>query len=109
MEQGDSTERLPPHGKEKSHMAVIIETQMTTNLVPLLLHFGSVLEACLERRNSTRLRTVRELPASNTFREAVRGGKIEIRFLPPGTVLTSSGSVSRFLTKPWLLGTAAGI
>jgi hypothetical protein len=42
------------------------------------------------------------LPPSPSFRRAVEEGRIEIRFLPPGTWLKNSTSVSLFLTHPWL-------
>lgn len=41
-------------------------------------------------------------PASAPFRRAIKNKSIEVRFLPPETILNNSKSVSTFLTKPWL-------
>lgn len=82
-------------------MAVVIETQMTANLIPLMLHFSSVLGPTW----TVVLFTLEEgwtEPSSPSFRRAVKAGRFEIRFLPPHTILTDSGSVSRFLTSPWI-------
>jgi hypothetical protein len=82
-------------------MAVIIETSMVPNLVPLMLHFATVLGPAW----TVVLFTVEEswtAPPSTSFQRAVGDGHVEVRFLPPGTVLKDVDTVSSFLTKPWL-------
>ncbi|KAI0121277.1 hypothetical protein BJ170DRAFT_676121 [Xylariales sp. AK1849] len=83
--------------------ALIIESnaQKAPNLIPVMLHFASVLGPAW----TTILFTLEEhweLPSSPPFLRAIQDGRIEIRFLPRGTQLTDSQSVSRFLTQPWL-------
>lgn len=82
-------------------LALIIETQMTPNLVPVMLHFATVLGP----KWPIVLFTLEEhwvMPPSAAFRRAVDTRSFDIRFLPPNTSLGDSQSVSRFLTKPWI-------
>lgn len=81
-------------------MAVVIETQATPNLIPLMLHFSNVLGP----HWSVVLFTLEEFwesPSSLAFDRALDAGRIEVRFLPPETQLKSSRAVSLFLTSPW--------
>lgn len=81
--------------------AVIIETEMTPNLIPLMLHFSTVLGPTWTVLLFT-LEEHWEEPKSPAWKRAVAAKQFEIRFLPADTQLKDSGSVSRFLTKPWL-------
>lgn len=81
--------------------AVIIETIIIPSLVPIMLHFASVLGPSW----GMILFTLEEHwiePRSPAFQRHLVSGRIEVRFLPKGTELVSSQSVSRFLTGPWL-------
>ncbi|KAJ9133328.1 hypothetical protein NKR23_g10832 [Pleurostoma richardsiae] len=82
-------------------VAVIIETDMIPNLIPLMLHFATVLGPTWKVILFT-LQERWEEPSAPAFRRAVAAGTFEIRFLPQETTLKDSGSVSRFLAKPWL-------
>jgi hypothetical protein len=82
-------------------LAVIIETKMTANLIPLMLHFAAVLGAAWPIVLFT-LEAHWRTPPSPAFRRAIASGAISVRYLPPATELTNSASVSRFLTRPWL-------
>lgn len=82
-------------------MAVIIETTMIPNLIPVMLHFASVLGPAW----GMVLFTLKENwvePLSAPFQRLQDAGRVEVRFLPTETQLTNSGSVSRFLTSPWM-------
>lgn len=81
--------------------AVIIETDLIPNLVPIMLHFATVLGPAWGVVLFT-LESRYVAPMSPPFRRLAAAGRIEVRFLPPGTALASSAAVSRFLTTPWL-------
>lgn len=81
--------------------AIIIESDMVPNLVPLMLHFATVLGPSW----GMLLFTLRERwvsPRSPAFERLQASGRLQVRFLPAGTDLGSSAAVSRFLTGPWL-------
>jgi hypothetical protein len=86
---------------EPRPIAVVIETQMTANLIPIMLHFSSVLGPTWTIRLYT-LEADWTTPPSTAFRRATADGRIDISWLPPATNLSSSTSVSSFLTSPWL-------
>ncbi|KAB5551415.1 hypothetical protein GE09DRAFT_1174348 [Coniochaeta sp. 2T2.1] len=79
----------------------MIETNLDPHVVPIILHFASVLAPWWTLILYT-LEDNWKMPPSATFRRAVETGKLSIKFLPADTKLTNSGSVSRFLAKPWL-------
>ena len=74
---------------------------MTTNLIPLMLHFLTVLGPTWTVVLFT-LEEHWEEPESPAWKRAVASNRFVVRFLPAETELKDSGSVSRFLTKPWL-------
>jgi len=81
--------------------AIIIESVLVPNTIPLILHFAGVLGP----RWGIILFVLEETWSPATSAPLLRlqkSGQVEIRFLPAGTVLTDSRSVSRFLTLPWL-------
>lgn len=81
--------------------AIIIESDIVPNLVPLMLHFATVLGPAWGMiLFTTKDRWVE--PLSPAFQRLRADHRIEVRFLPPGTELTSSAAVSRFLTSPWI-------
>lgn len=81
--------------------AVIIETSIIANLIPIMLHFANVLgpdwgmTLFILEENWTE-------PLSPVFQRALLSGRIEIRFLPEDAELTNSYGVSVFLTQPWI-------
>ncbi|KAK7958510.1 hypothetical protein PG996_010057 [Apiospora saccharicola] len=84
-------------------LATIIESDgsASANLVPLMLHFATVLGPAWSLVLFT-LEASWQMPYSPAFMRAVQGGQIQIRFLPPATQLNSSHHVSDFLTRPWI-------
>ncbi|RDW60258.1 hypothetical protein BP5796_11864 [Coleophoma crateriformis] len=80
-------------------VATIIEDRPLDTLVPLLLHFSSVLgpEWPIILYTSQDI-----LPISRPFQRAINESRITIRALPSEVHFTSQESVSDFLTKPWL-------
>lgn len=81
--------------------AVIIETDMISNLIPIMLHFATVLGPAWGMILFT-LQDRWVEPLSPAFQRFVEAGRIEVRFLPADTQLSSSQAVSRFLASPWL-------
>jgi hypothetical protein len=84
-------------------MAVVIESAPTPNLIPLMLHFSSVLGSSWPVVLFT---LEASWPAAPTYspalRRAITSGQLRVRFLPPETEFSSSQAVSGFLTSPWL-------
>ncbi|KAJ4419194.1 hypothetical protein N0V82_005101 [Gnomoniopsis sp. IMI 355080] len=81
--------------------AVIIETSIIANLIPIMLHFSNVLGPNWRMTLFT-LEKDWEEPLSPVFQRALISGRIEIRFLPEDAELTSSHGVSVFLTQKWI-------
>lgn len=82
-------------------IAVIIESSIIPNLVPLMLHFSTVLGPSW----GLVLFTLQDRwvePLSPAFQRLLASGQIEVRSLPADAQLTSSAAVSRFLTQPWI-------
>ncbi|RDL34347.1 uncharacterized protein BP5553_07475 [Venustampulla echinocandica] len=92
---------LPSSSKipASKNVAVMIEDRALGNIVPLLLHFASVLGPEWPIIYYT---SVISHPNSTAFRRAVEEGRISIRPLPKGVEFAKHQSVSEFLTKPWL-------
>ncbi|KAJ4423779.1 hypothetical protein N0V82_001517 [Gnomoniopsis sp. IMI 355080] len=85
----------------ESPRAIIIESENIPNLIPIMLHFVSVLGPSW----GMTLFTLQDRwiePLSPAFQRHLASGHIEVRFLPKDSELTSSQAVSRFLTSPWL-------
>ena len=82
-----------------TNVAAIIEDRPLSNLVPLLLHFATVLGpewpiVFFAAENSL-------FNTSIPFRRAVDAGRIQIRSLPPDTHFENHAAVSDLLTTPW--------
>ncbi|KAI1879517.1 hypothetical protein JX265_002471 [Neoarthrinium moseri] len=91
--------------KIKQHMdraAVIIENRPLENLIPVMLHFHSVLGPEWPLIFYTIPTTSDALMASAPFSRAVDEGRITIRYLPPEVSFSNHRAVSLFLTEPWL-------
>lgn len=91
----------PPPPAADRPKAVIVESNMIPNLIPVMLHFATVLGPAWGMVLFT-LRDNWVEPLSAPFQRLQDEGRVEVRFLPEGTKLADSGSVSRFLTSPWL-------
>ncbi|KAK7704377.1 hypothetical protein SLS64_008564 [Diaporthe eres] len=91
----------PPPPAVDRPKAVIIESTMIPNLIPVMLHFATVLGPAWGMVLFT-LKDNWVEPLSAPFQRLQDEGRVEVRFLPEGTKLADSGSVSRFLTSPWV-------
>ncbi|TVY91819.1 hypothetical protein LAWI1_G003895 [Lachnellula willkommii] len=87
---------VPTTGK---NVAAIVEARPLDTLVPLLLHFSTVLGPEWPVHVFTGQTTI---PASLPLRRAITSGRITIRLLPPNTEFKNHHDVSQFLTEPWL-------
>ncbi|KAI1335745.1 hypothetical protein F5Y15DRAFT_419627 [Xylariaceae sp. FL0016] len=92
----------PPNPKHTDRAAVIIENRPLENLVPLLLHFHSVLGPRWPVLLYTTPSTAATLLASCAFARAVRDGDVEIRYLLPTHAFATHHAVSLFLTDAWI-------
>ncbi|KAI1282465.1 hypothetical protein F5Y07DRAFT_240522 [Xylaria sp. FL0933] len=96
----------PTVRKHTDRVAVIVEDRPLGNLIPVLLHFHSVLGPewpmilYTSKRTATTLLT--SSSSSSPFSRAVASSAIEIRHLPPNTTFASHASVSQFLASPFL-------
>ncbi|KAH9906370.1 hypothetical protein F4778DRAFT_644739 [Xylariomycetidae sp. FL2044] len=89
--------------KHTDRVAIIIEDRPTVNLIPLMLHFHSVLGPEWPIILYTVPGTADALQeASAPFSRAVNESRVEIRYLPEDVSFASHRSVSVFLMSPWL-------
>ncbi|KAI1755376.1 hypothetical protein F4782DRAFT_403113 [Xylaria castorea] len=88
--------------KHTDRVAVIIEDRPLGNLIPVILHFHSVLGPEWPIILYTSPPTASVLLRSAPFSRAVATSDIEIRHLPPDTIFDSHASVSAFLASSFL-------
>ena len=81
-------------------VAAIIENRPLDNLIPLILHFSSVLGPTWPIVLFTSL-SPSNLSNSAPFKAGLIDGQFEIRSLPSDAQFTDHKTVSAFLTKPW--------
>jgi hypothetical protein len=98
-----------PHGvqvqkvqKHQDRVAVIIENRPLENVVPVILHFHSVLGPEWPIIFYTVPTTSDELLQSAPFSRAVKEGRIEVRHLPAEVLFSEHRAVSNFLTGTWI-------
>jgi len=82
--------------------AVIIETRFRSNLVPLILHFKTVLGPTWPIIIYTSPEAVNRFTASASLNRYLYSGIIEVRILPDDVLFTNSNSVNAFMTQSWL-------
>ncbi|KAG9246132.1 hypothetical protein BJ878DRAFT_533440 [Calycina marina] len=82
--------------------AVIIETRFRSNLIPLILHFKTVLGPSWPVLIYTSAESASRFAASASLNRYLHAGSIEIRILPPDVLFTNSDSVNAFMTQKWL-------
>ncbi|KAL8728020.1 MAG: hypothetical protein Q9166_005691 [cf. Caloplaca sp. 2 TL-2023] len=82
--------------------AVIIEGRPSANLVPLILHFSSVLgpEWPIKVLHTAENRDLFSI--SPAFQRQTSSGHITLQQLPSNVTLTDHVAVGRFFTQPWL-------
>ncbi|KAI0191454.1 hypothetical protein EV127DRAFT_511096 [Xylaria flabelliformis] len=88
--------------KHMDRVAVIIEDRPLGNLIPVMLHFHSVLGPEWPIILYTSPSTASTLLRSAPFSRAISSSEIEIRHLPHDTTFDSHASVSAFLASPFL-------
>lgn len=81
-------------------VAAIIENRPSDNLIPLILHFSSVLGPTWPIVLFTTL-SLSNLSDSAPFKAGLIDGQFKIKSLPSDVQFTSHKAVSSFLTKPW--------
>jgi hypothetical protein len=81
-------------------VAAIIENRPFDGLIPLILHFSSVLGPTWPIVLFTSL-SLSNLSDSAPFKAGLADGQFEIRSLPSEIQFTNHKEVSSFLTKPW--------
>ncbi|KAI3336752.1 hypothetical protein HD806DRAFT_16870 [Xylariaceae sp. AK1471] len=92
----------PAVKKHTDRVAVIIEDRPLGNLVPVMLHYHSVLGPLWPVILYTSTQTADELLRSAPFSRAVASAEIEIRHLPADTSFDTHAAVSAFLASPFL-------
>ncbi|KAI4148740.1 MAG: hypothetical protein L6R39_002697 [Caloplaca ligustica] len=82
--------------------AVIIEGRESGNLIPLILHFSTVLgpEWPIKVFHSSKNRE--SFGISPAFQRQMSSGHIALQQLPSNVTLTNHGAISKFFAEPWL-------
>ncbi|CZR64898.1 uncharacterized protein PAC_14798 [Phialocephala subalpina] len=83
-----------------SNVAAIIDTRPLDRLMPLLLHFSSVLGPEWPIFFFTSPRN--DIPLSAPFERLIDECRIAVRFLPLNVDFNNRLDVSRFITEPWM-------
>ncbi|CZR62598.1 uncharacterized protein PAC_12495 [Phialocephala subalpina] len=93
------------YGVIKDKVAVISDTQYTSRLIPLILHFHAILGPSWPIIFYTSQETITKhfTPSSSSiWNRAVDDRRIQIRTILPEHNLTSRYGVNLFLSRPWL-------
>ena len=80
---------------------MIVENRVLANLIPIILHFSSVLGPEWPIHLFTSEENQKTLLQSFPFQRGVSAGRLHIRPLPPNTELNTHASISDFYTTPW--------
>ncbi|KAK4231215.1 hypothetical protein QBC38DRAFT_467170 [Podospora fimiseda] len=91
-----------PSETPKLLTAVLIETSLSPQLVPILMHFSAVLGPHWNLTLYTSAESWTEHPKSAPFLRLLASGQLSVRYLPDDVHFTNSASVSKFLAEPWL-------
>ncbi|KAL3425472.1 hypothetical protein PVAG01_02263 [Phlyctema vagabunda] len=89
-------------GNITTKAAVLVETRFRMNLIPLILHFSTVLGSDWPILIYTSAEAVGQFSTSAALSRHLRQGTIQIRILPSSVLFTNSNSVNEFMTKTWL-------
>ncbi|KAH6677560.1 hypothetical protein B0J14DRAFT_433029, partial [Halenospora varia] len=81
--------------------AAIVENRPLTNLIPVVLHFSSVLGPEWPIHIFTTAANMGIFNHSGPFKRALDEGRFHLRELPAEEALATHASVSGFFTKPW--------
>lgn len=83
----------------KDRVATIFEDRPLQELIPLLLHFSTVLGPSWPIFLFTSQSVI---PDSASFKRLIDETRLAVRFLPPNITFEDRNAVSAFLTKPWI-------
>lgn len=89
------------NGTVSNKAAVIVETRFRTNLIPLILHFSSVLGPSWPLLIYTSPESLGMFATSAALARYVKTGTIQMRLLPQTVLFTNSDSVNKFMTDSW--------
>jgi hypothetical protein len=81
--------------------AAIVETRPLDSLIPIVLHFSSVLGPEWPIHIFTSPANIGIFSDSIPFQRQVEAGQFHVRALPTDIVLNTHASISGFFTKPW--------
>ncbi|CZS93694.1 hypothetical protein WAI453_001172 [Rhynchosporium graminicola] len=81
--------------------AVIVEARFRAALIPLILHYNSVLGPSWPILIYTTAESVGMFATSAALARYIKTGTIQVRLLPQSTLLQNSESVNRFMTDTW--------
>ncbi len=90
------------NGTDSSKAAVIVETRFRMNLIPLILHFASVLGPSWPIIIYTSVEAINSFATSAALKRYIKTGTVTLRLLPQETFFTNSDSVNKFMTETWL-------
>lgn len=103
-----STAKAITYGQITNKVAVLSDTQYTSRLIPLILHFHAVLGPTWpiifytsEETLARHLKPESE-KGSAIWRRAVEDRRIQVRTIPAEFNLTSREGVNLYLSRPWL-------
>ncbi|KFY31484.1 hypothetical protein V493_01070 [Pseudogymnoascus sp. VKM F-4281 (FW-2241)] len=82
-------------------VAALMETRASPNLVPIILHFSSVLGPTWPIKIFTTEATMKNLSSSAAFERKLADKTISFVLLPEAETFKEHSSVSAFLSKPW--------
>ncbi|ETS79995.1 hypothetical protein PFICI_07524 [Pestalotiopsis fici W106-1] len=92
----------PSMTRHTDRVAVTIENRPLKNLIPVILHFHSVLGPEWPVILYTTPSSAANLSESAPFARAISEGWLEIRYLPETAIFSSHRAVSLFLSGTWL-------
>jgi hypothetical protein len=96
------TSDVPFNGTISNKAAVIIESRYRTNIIPLILHFNSVLGPSWPILIYTSPESIGGFSSSAALQRYIQQGAIQIRILPQTVLFTNSDSINEFMMSNWL-------
>jgi hypothetical protein len=96
------TSDVPFNGTVSNKAAVIIESRYRSNIIPLILHFNSVLGPSWPILIYTSPESIGGFSSSAALQRYIQQGAIQIRILPQTVLFTNSDSINKFMMSKWL-------
>lgn len=97
----EKTNVLPASSISTQKAAAIVENRPLDNLIPIILHFSSILGPEWPIHIFTSSQNTGIFSESVPFQRGVSAGLFHVRTLPADEALNTHASVSGFFTKPW--------